>query len=109
MYGHTASSSEGNLTALSAISTFVCARRYENMSMHQVMQGIKLENISWLQGKQNSKSRPSITNLQRRREILQAFLLWLFDAFIVDLIRVCIRLRPLVQITADYKGRPTFM
>lgn len=76
------------LTDSKAISTFVCARRHENMSMHQILQGIKLDDIGWLKGKQKRKSRTSVSSLIRRREILQDFFLWLFDAFIIDLIRV---------------------
>ena len=72
-----------------AIRKFVSLRRYEDMTVHQVMQGQKMKNLDWLypSGRLDvSKSiPPNRMSAQQRR--LALWLAWLFSSFIVPILR----------------------
>jgi telomerase reverse transcriptase len=63
-------------------------RRYENISLHAVMNGIKLTDISWLAPPNSSSTtKLSLTDTKKRTELLAEFIYWLFDAVIIHVIR----------------------
>ncbi|KAL1918651.1 uncharacterized protein VTP21DRAFT_2673 [Calcarisporiella thermophila] len=72
----------------SAIDRFVRIRRFETISLHQVIQGFQINKCSWLDPDEiNSTRHIPPTETRKRREILYEFIFWLFDSFIMALIR----------------------
>ncbi|KAK5108265.1 hypothetical protein LTR62_008649 [Meristemomyces frigidus] len=70
------------------IDQFVRLRRYENMSMHDVMQGISLNDVEWLVPPGvDREAKVSRTDLHKRRELMCELLYYLFDSFLIPLIR----------------------
>lgn len=74
-------------TFLSKVDSFVKLRRYEILSLHEVMQGLKITEIEWLEplGLKNRKC--SQTDFRKRSEIFYEFLYYLFDSIVIPLIR----------------------
>lgn len=72
------------------IDRFVSLRRYEQMSIHQTMQGLKLSRFKWLGmvGKRDHKKRgiPPSQAADRQR-MLALWLGWLFALIVVPLLR----------------------
>lgn len=71
-----------------SIDTFLRLRRYESLSLHDVLQGIRVHKVAWLappplQG-QNSMSK---TDFAKRQELMAELLYYLFDSFLIPLIR----------------------
>ncbi|KAK5064250.1 hypothetical protein LTR84_000083 [Exophiala bonariae] len=70
------------------IDQFIRLRRFETLSLHQVMQGLRVKAIEWLgspktgQGQNLSKS-----DFSKRVEILQEFVYYLLDSILIPLIR----------------------
>lgn len=84
------SSSEGNNygSIMRSVDSFVCLRRYETFSLHDVMQDIKLKHIAWLKSLRASQE----TNICRsdfdtRKDIMSELLFYIFDSYLVPLIR----------------------
>ncbi|KAJ8072353.1 Telomerase reverse transcriptase [Marasmius tenuissimus] len=71
------------------IKTFVTARRYDKVSLHLVLQGFSTAACDWLLPPGNGTKQQSVpvTDSLKRRELLEDFLFWVFDSFIVSLIR----------------------
>lgn len=62
-------------------------RRYENMSVHQVVQGIKITEIPWLNLTKNKRTRACVSGTAKKRALLEEFFVWLFNDYIVNLLR----------------------
>ena len=88
---------------LSIVGQFIRLRRYENISLHDILQGYQvkyrdaLSPRTMLIGKQlkkcdwlalpTSKSEPmSLPDSKKRMELLSEFLLWLFESFVIPVI-----------------------
>lgn len=72
---------------LNAIHQFIMLRRYEGMTMHDVLQGISTSTLLWLDHpKQPSWHRLSATDLAKRRDIFCEIVYYLFDSFVIPLI-----------------------
>lgn len=56
------------------------------------MQGMHVNDVPWLSSRSSASggrtSRPSPSDSIKRTELLRSFLAWLFDGFIIDLLRV---------------------
>ncbi|EXJ79003.1 hypothetical protein A1O3_08504 [Capronia epimyces CBS 606.96] len=72
---------------MTKMDEFIHMRRFESMTLHSVVQGIRLRPISWLapQGKLDQKLSRSDCN--KRLEILYEFVYYIFDSLLVPLIR----------------------
>ncbi|POS72887.1 telomerase reverse transcriptase [Diaporthe helianthi] len=72
---------------LKNVDRFVKLRRFETMSLHEVMQGLKVTQIEWLEppGPQNRKC--SLTDFRKRSEILYELIYYVFDSIIIPLVR----------------------
>ncbi|KAF3056288.1 Telomerase reverse transcriptase [Daldinia childiae] len=57
------------------------------MSLHEVMQGMKLTEIDWLAPPQLRSNKTSQTDLQKRRELFKEFIYFVFDSLLIPLIR----------------------
>lgn len=70
------------------IDRFVRLRRFESMSLHDVLQGMKLHDVSWLRPpKLDTGHSVSKTDYTKRRELMAELLYYLFDSFLMPLIR----------------------
>jgi telomerase reverse transcriptase len=69
------------------IVTFIKARRYETLSLHQLMQGLKVDDCAWLAaGARGSKI--SVNEALKRRDLVHELVYWFFDGFLVPLLKV---------------------
>ncbi|KAI6887672.1 hypothetical protein KC360_g3080 [Hortaea werneckii] len=75
-------------TMLRNVDSFVRMRRYESMSMHDVLQPLQITDIDWLvpPGAQPN-ARLSSTDYAKRKELMAELLYYLFDSFLIPLIR----------------------
>ena len=70
------------------IDRFVRLRRYESLSLHDVLQSIKVDDVAWLKPKNGSKAnRLSATDFAKRKDLIAELLYYLFDSFLIPLIR----------------------
>ncbi|KAI1518837.1 telomerase reverse transcriptase [Pyrenophora tritici-repentis] len=70
------------------VDQFVDLRRFESLTLHRVTQKIHITAIAWLQlPNQNSDSKLSKSDIDKRTEVFMEFVYWLFDSFLVPLIR----------------------
>jgi len=72
------------------VDNFIHIRRYETMSMHEVMQGIKLSDVPWLAPPGvDSAQNLSSTDFAKRKEVMAELLYYVFDSFLISLLRSC--------------------
>lgn len=70
------------------VDRFIKLRRYESYSLHEIMQGLKLTEFMWLCPAGASPSEKlCVSDSRKRRELLAEFLFWLFDSFLIPLLR----------------------
>lgn len=73
---------------LECVDTFVRMRRAESLSLHQAMQGLKIVCIPWLQPLYVADSQKvAKTDIQKRLEIFQEWVYYIFDSLLTPLIR----------------------
>ena len=73
---------------LQGVDRFVRLRRYESLSLHDVQQGIKVHGIEWLEPQNvDPASKLSKTDFAKRKELMGELLYYLFDSYLVPLIR----------------------
>lgn len=85
----TASDGAHNLRViLQRIDQFIKLRRFETLSLHQVMQGIRVKSIDWLGSPKTGKG-PNLSksDFLKRVELLQEFIYYLLDSVLIPLIR----------------------
>ncbi|KAK4992675.1 Telomerase reverse transcriptase [Elasticomyces elasticus] len=71
-----------------SIDHFIRMRRFETMSLHDAMQGIKISGIVWLSPhKLAGNANMARTDSLKRVELLQELVYYLFDSFLITLIR----------------------
>ncbi|KAI7675364.1 hypothetical protein KC318_g994, partial [Hortaea werneckii] len=70
------------------VDSFVRMRRYESMSVHDVLQPLQITDIDWLvpPGTQPT-ARLSSTDYAKRKELMAELLYYVFDSFLIPLIR----------------------
>ncbi|KAL5504247.1 EST2 [Sanghuangporus vaninii] len=72
----------------SHVKQLICNRRNEIMTLHSVMQGISTNECDWLlPPKPSHDLKQSEAEMLKRRELLQEFLFWYFDQFLLPLLR----------------------
>lgn len=73
------------------IKAFIALRRYETLTLHKLLQGFSISDCEWLMpsgvGAQQ-RPRVSVTDSLKRLELLQEFVFWFFDGFLVPLLKV---------------------
>lgn len=70
------------------IDRFVRLRRFESMSLHDILHGMRLHDVSWLRPpKMVAEHSLSQTDYTKRRELMAELLYYLFDSFLMPLIR----------------------
>lgn len=87
-FGKTGSKSNSFEVVLHSVDTFVSLRRYETLSLHDIIQSIVIKDIDWLEpSKTNKSSNLSRSDFETRKSILSELLYYLFDSYLVPLIR----------------------
>ncbi|KAK9491534.1 Telomerase ribonucleoprotein complex RNA binding domain-containing protein [Lipomyces doorenjongii] len=67
------------------IDTYISLGRYEKLTMHGLIQGISVRDITWL-GKYDCAKMP-LGEYNKRTNILSEFVYWLFDSLIPSIVR----------------------
>lgn len=72
------------------VKQFICCRRNEVITLHSVMQGISANECEWLlpPSRPSHSLNQSEAEMMKRRELLQEFIFWYFDQFLLPLLRV---------------------
>ncbi|KAI9740924.1 MAG: hypothetical protein M1818_004530 [Claussenomyces sp. TS43310] len=69
------------------INSFIQLRRFESLSLHQVVQGMKINEITWLASFNVVGTRCSQTDTQKRLELFHEFVYYVFDSLLIPLVR----------------------
>lgn len=73
------------------VDVFVRLGRFENLSLHEVCQGLKITSIKWLEPpniiKNGSSSKLALSDLRKRTEIFFEFVYYIFDSLLMPLLR----------------------
>ena len=70
------------------VDKFVRLRRYESLTLHVVLEGVKVHAIAWLAPqKVDGAAKLSNTDIGKRKELVAELLYYVFDAFLIPLIR----------------------
>ncbi|KAL4243808.1 Telomerase reverse transcriptase [Abortiporus biennis] len=72
------------------VKAFITARRYETLTVHRILQGFMTSECDWLMpdgSKAMKQLRVSVTDSLKRTELLQDFIFWYFDGFLIPLLR----------------------
>jgi hypothetical protein len=73
------------------VKEFITGGRYETLSLHHVLQGFSTAECDWLippGAAALHQPRVSVTDSLKRRELLEEFMFWYFDSFVIPLIKV---------------------
>lgn len=65
---------------------FITAKQHENISIHSLVQGISINDITWLTIP--NSSRPNPQEALKRRRLVEDLVTWLFEGYLVPLLRV---------------------
>ncbi|KAG8899700.1 hypothetical protein FRB99_006494 [Tulasnella sp. 403] len=82
--------SKKNLKAvLSQVSTFISCRRFETITLHDVLQGLSTADCDWLvvEGAGAQSQRSSASDDLKKKEIFHEFLYWYFESFVSPLLK----------------------
>ncbi|OBZ72156.1 Telomerase reverse transcriptase [Grifola frondosa] len=72
------------------VKSFISARRFETVTLHAILQGFSTSECEWLalNGAGSLKQRRvSVSDSLKRRELLEEFLFWYFDSFLLPLLK----------------------
>ena len=87
LWGENDTRAHNQETLMHNIDTFIRLRRYESLSLHDVMQGMRVGEIEWLADGTAVGSKMSRTDFAKRTVLLGELLYYLFDSFLIPLIR----------------------
>ncbi|KAI5122895.1 hypothetical protein M0805_007573 [Coniferiporia weirii] len=78
-------------TILLHVKQLISGRRYEGMTLHNVIQGVSTSECDWLlphgRPNPNQQLNQSMAEMLKKRELLEEFLFWYFDSFLIPLLR----------------------
>ncbi|KAI9832402.1 MAG: hypothetical protein M1819_004390 [Sarea resinae] len=70
------------------VDRFIHLRKFENQSLHEVVQDMKVTHIPWLcTPKQDASCKVSLPEMRKRCEIFLEFAYYIFDSFLIPLVR----------------------
>ncbi|KAF7316755.1 Telomerase reverse transcriptase [Mycena chlorophos] len=77
------------LHIMKKVKTFISCRRFETLSLHNIMQGFNTSDCEWLMppGSGARQTRVPVTDALKRRELLEEWLFWYFDSFLIPLLK----------------------
>jgi telomerase reverse transcriptase len=71
------------------VTVFLRQRRHETCTLHSLLQGFKVMDCAWLAPAGFVPgARVTEGDARKRRELLAEFLWWLFDGFLIPLLKV---------------------
>jgi RNA-binding protein of telomerase ribonucleoprotein complex len=76
-----------------ALKSFISYRRYETMSLHDIMQGLSTTGCRWTASSSASSSHIPASDSLKRRELLEEFIIWYFGSFVAPLLRASLTAR----------------
>lgn len=79
------------LSIIVDIRRLIQARRHEHLSLHEVLQGFKINDCElWIgtASERAKQQRSSVSDSIKRRELLEEFIYWFLESFVLSLIRV---------------------
>ncbi|KAG8817520.1 hypothetical protein FRC17_011196, partial [Serendipita sp. 399] len=70
------------------IAEFIECRRYENLTLHGLLQNLQLSKFDWafLPRSNENAARP-LSDTMKGRELVEEFLYWYFDSFLIPLLK----------------------
>jgi hypothetical protein len=69
---------------------FITAKQHENISLHALVQGISINDITWLAIA--GSSRPNPQEAAKRRRLVEDLITWMIDGYLIPLLRVRLQL-----------------
>lgn len=72
---------------LKNVDTFLRARKFESFSLQSFMDGLKISAMSWLSLPHQKEHKMAQSDFAKRKELLAEFVYWLFDSFLIPLVR----------------------
>ncbi|KAG0320324.1 hypothetical protein BGZ99_004568 [Dissophora globulifera] len=83
---------ENRAVILQAMTRFIRLRKFETLSLQYAIQGFKTSHCEWLQDSQVRKPGTGVKHVpptasEKQQEILNEFVYWLFDGFLVPLLQ----------------------
>ncbi|CAD6892531.1 unnamed protein product [Tilletia caries] len=74
---------------LQKASQFIKGRRYESLTLHEVMQGIRISEVDWLLpvNGRAQQQRPTAVESQLRNDLFAELVYWIFDSLLIPLLR----------------------
>lgn len=70
------------------IGQMVTARRFDQFTVHQILQGFSQKDCLWLDSAKRANTRPSAAMYRQKQDLLAQLLTWIFDDLLVDIVRV---------------------
>ena len=74
-------------TFLHQVKRFIYLRRHERITLHEILQGLKISGINWLSPPGLRARKMSLTENSKRVELFAEFVFFLVDSLLVPLIR----------------------
>jgi telomerase reverse transcriptase len=73
-----------------AVKQFIHSRRLETLTLHGVLQGFRSSDCDWLLPSKDTarNQRATASDSLKQRQLLEQFIYWYFDGFVIPLIRV---------------------
>ncbi|RDL40109.1 uncharacterized protein BP5553_00088 [Venustampulla echinocandica] len=69
------------------VHRFIELRRFENLTLHELSQGLQISTIEWLEPPNCAGNKLAKSDLNKRMEIFHEFLYYIFDSILIPLIR----------------------
>ncbi|KAI4252946.1 MAG: hypothetical protein LQ352_003992 [Teloschistes flavicans] len=87
-WGQAADGCRNKKVIMGKINQFIRLRRFESLTLHAISQDLKISSMAWLAPLHfREANHISSSDLGKRKEILYEFLYYLFDSFLIPLIR----------------------
>lgn len=86
-FGESEDGSHNRSIILDAVEHFVRRRKFESLTLHDILQNIKIAAIPWLRPPNVGERCLSKSDFDKRKELLSEFIYWLFDSYLIPLIR----------------------
>jgi hypothetical protein len=64
------------------------SKQHENVSVHIVLQGISINEITWLAVP--GTTRPNSQEAIKRRRLVEDLMTWIMEGYLIPLLRVCL-------------------
>jgi len=88
MFGHGIDGEHNLMVMLSNIDLFIQLRRFETMSLQQVVQRLRIKSIVWLRPATTPvEHHLSASDVRKRVEILNEFVYYIFDSVVIPLVQ----------------------